>query len=208
MFGNAENKRLYGAWEERGVLGSRIEIDKKTVTVLWRGAPVLTSGYKTEETEDGRLVVLPEKRGMRYERDVKDYAQVVEISEKDGRLLFVEDFPISGRSEVTMTKTDRNRYGDYDVVTEQFAKELAGTWSDEGGYFKMTFRGSTMKTGLGSYRIVVLRRRYDQRIIIHDEDPSKDLIDGLANIEFAGTAIHAMMPVCDAQPHYIELKKK
>ena len=32
---------LSGAWEERGVIGTRIEIDGDDICVLWRNAPVL-----------------------------------------------------------------------------------------------------------------------------------------------------------------------
>jgi type I restriction enzyme M protein len=34
-------KELEGAWEEPGVIGTRVEIEKDRITVLWRNAPVL-----------------------------------------------------------------------------------------------------------------------------------------------------------------------
>ena len=49
-------KALDGAWEERGVIGTRIEIKGDKLTVLWRSGVVLETKFKTER--DGENIAL------------------------------------------------------------------------------------------------------------------------------------------------------
>ena len=209
LFGNGgKYKRLYGAWEERGVIGTRIEIDKKTVTVLWRGAPVLVSGYSVKE-DGGKLTLVLEKNGMRYEHSTSDYATVTELYEEDGKLTFKELFPISGPSQTLLTKTENNRYGNYDVVTDECLPLLAGSWKDDRGFYELTFRKDVLTIRGEKKKIVLLKNRsYPSEIIVHAEDPSADMIDGLTNIVLRGDMLYATIPVCDAPSMELRFTKQ
>ena len=199
LFGNGgKYKRLYGAWEERGVIGTRIEIEKKTVTVLWRGAPVLVSGYTVREDGE-KLTLILKQNGMRYEHSTSDYAAVTELFEENGKLTFRELFPISGPSETVLTKTENNRYGNYEIVTNECLPLLAGSWKDDRGFYFMTFNKDILSIGGEKKKIVLLKsRNYPSEIIVHAEDPSADMIDGLTNIVLRGDVLFATIPVCDA----------
>ena len=117
-------KELNGAWEERGVIGTRIEIDGKNITVLWRNSPVLTTMFKLKDAEGGAELEL-KSNGLRYEGSKSDYATVTRIFYSEGRLIFEEHFPITGPSKTELTKTECSRFGNY-TVCDNVLKELQG----------------------------------------------------------------------------------
>ena len=84
---------LTGAWEERGVIGDRVEIDGKRITVLWRNMPVLETKYKVEKSDGGYVLVLNET-GLRYRSDASNYAELTRVFYKDGSLELTKFFPI------------------------------------------------------------------------------------------------------------------
>ena len=77
---------LCGAWEEPGVIGTRLEIGRGALTVLWRNAPVLETPYSLRREEDGRLVLRLRKTGLRYAGAAEDYGAVTALYLLDGKL--------------------------------------------------------------------------------------------------------------------------
>ena len=67
---------LDGAWEEKGVIGIRIEINGSHIVVLWRNSPVLDTKFQLVEGENEKELKL-KKNGLRYEDDVSAEANMV-----------------------------------------------------------------------------------------------------------------------------------
>ena len=132
-----KNNELNGAWEEPGVIGTRIEISGSRLTVLWRNSPVLETKFSTKK-QAGRTDLLPKSRGFRYKSAISDYAELKELYFEDGKLVLIEHFPITGDSETKLEKTDRSRYGDYTIADEAL-NELKGTWIDDHGFLPLVF---------------------------------------------------------------------
>ena len=206
MFKKSE---LDGAWEERGVIGTRIEIKGSKVTILWRNTPALETSFKKENGGDGKIILKLKETGLRNQNQGPVYATVTELSYKDGKLEFVEDFPISGVSRATLEKTLYSRYGAYEIVDE-ILPELKGEWSDEKGWFKLEFSGNQMKFQGEKRKIHVLRpiSGYRSEFFIADEDPSCYDFRGFSRPVYSGGVITVQMMICDAPPVVIELKKK
>lgn len=189
-----------GAWEERGVIGTRIEIEGDRLTVLWRNGPVLETKFKVKKTDEGEELVLAHK-GLRYENSDRDYAEVTGIVVKDGKMRFTEYFPISGKSESTLEKTERSRYGDVTIVDREVLPQLQGEWTDDGGYIRIVFSGDTAMYNGDKIKIHAVKSNSsyasgEYRII--DADPSKYEVFFLANMKFEGGVLSAVIPVCDA----------
>lgn len=188
-----------GNWEERGVIGTRIEISDGTVTVLWRNVPVLVTKFKEEREGDATELVLNE-RGMRYPSDSRDYATVTKLYLEGETLHFVEYFPITGESRTALTRTDNSRYGNYDIVDDKIAPMLQGDWvADE--YNELHVKGLRMSRDGETTEFHVLAPRGgspagEYRIV--DVDPSKSGMMEYVNMRFAGGVIRAVIPVCDA----------
>lgn len=197
---NRYSAELNGAWEERGVIGSRIEIDGRRITVLWRNEPVLETTFKTEETENG-LELRLKSTGMRYAKAVTDYAQVTRITYSDGRLEFVEYFPISGESRTVMTRTENSRYGNYEIV-DDVLPQLQGKWKTDNDYMELVIRRDELSMNGRKTRIHVLRSKNPNepqgQYLIADQDPSVYEWEGLSRFEFDGERITTRMLVCDA----------
>ena len=191
-------EKLDGAWEERGVIGTRIEIDGKRITVLWRGGPVLETTFKIVVSESGFELRL-KKNGLRYAGAYSDYAEVKSVTYADGKLTFTEYFPITGESKTTLSRTDRTRYGDYDI-DQSVLPELQGVWKSDP--FEIEFKNDEAVLDGDKRRIVVLRPRNgygsEGRYIIADSDPSVDEWHGFSRFEYEGGVIRTRMLVCDA----------
>ena len=192
------NKELNGAWEERGVVGTRVEIDDKKITVLWRNAPVLETTFKTK-TEGGGLKLVLSKNGLRYSGTFSDYAEITELKYDDGQLEMTEYFPISGESKATLSKTENSRYGNYDIV-DSVLNELQGKWQDEEGYFELEFHKDEMILNGRKTKIHVLRSKdgQDHRYLIADADPSVYELQGFSSFSFDGRTIAGLMTILDA----------
>ena len=165
---------LNGAWEMRGVIGSRIEIDGKNIVILWRNAPVLDTTFKVKES-DGAIELILKKDGMRYAGTYSDYATVKSITLRDGKLEFVEHFPITGDSKTVMEKTSNSRYGNYEIV-DGILDELQGVWKSADGFVEIKIEGDRMTFDGVDTRIHVLRSLYESapkgQYLIADRDPS------------------------------------
>lgn len=200
-------KKLDGAWEERGVVGSRIEIEKDKLTVLWRGGVVLETKFKSEQ--DGDAVVLKlAQNGMRYKGDSKDYATVTDIHYDGDALFFEENFPITGKSVTKMQKTENSRYGNVKVIDGEVLRELGGKWISDSGYSEMSIKGNTLELDGMKIKIhVVSDALPDGPFGIIDDDPSKSGIGYFYSVRYNGEVIKAVVPVCDA-PSITEIFRK
>ena len=202
-----ETKELEGAWEERGVIGTRIEIQGKELTVLWRNSPVLETVFKTEATEEG-LALLPRDREMRYQKGSAPYAVLTKLVYNEGKLTFGENFPITGESVSTLEKTEQSRYGNYAIADGEILPRLEGVWQSErfGHTFafsgdKMTFRGETVK-------IHALKNNNYSEIKIADQNPARFGLFEFVNVRLEGDTLFAEIPVCDAPGEILIFTKK
>ena len=200
---------LNGAWEERGVIGTRIEIDKNDISILWRNSPVLETVFTPVE-RDGGIELRLKKSGLRNASDSRDYAAVTMLFYRDGKLEFVEDFPISGKSSCVLTKTENSRYGNYDIA-DGMLEELRGEWKSKDGFFEVVISGDEMSINGEKTRIRVLRYRDSRadggRYLIVDRDPSVCEFRGLSRFEYCGGRLTTQMLICDAPPVYVEFEK-
>ena len=195
-----EIKQLEGAWEERGVIGTRIEIKGAVLTVLWRNTPVLETKYKPVPCDGGTELKL-DRCGMRYPNSASDYASVTRLFYKDGQLTFDELFPISGPSSSVLTKTENSRYGNY-TVTDGILKELQGKWIADCGP-ELVFKGDTLTMYDRTIRIHVLQSNSEKGsgcYLIVDADPSNYELHGISRLAYRGGMLSGMIPICDAKP--------
>ncbi|MBO4501469.1 MAG: hypothetical protein J5760_04430 [Clostridia bacterium] len=193
-------KELTGAWEERGVIGTRLEFKKNELTVLWRNTPVLVTKFKVKETEDGYELEL-KKNGLAYPDSAKEYASVTRVCYRKGRLLFEELFPISGPSKATLDKTEYSRYGNY-TVRDEVLKELQGKWVDTNRHFDLEFKGDTLFLDGRNIKVHVLHANYESTpenlFIIADADPSNYELFFMSRLEYNGDVLQSHLLVCDA----------
>ena len=54
-------RNIYGAWEESGVFGPRVEIKGRNITFYWRCRPVLRTHFKTQSDGSGLKIILKNK---------------------------------------------------------------------------------------------------------------------------------------------------
>ena len=198
-----------GAWEERGVIGTRIEIEKGVLTVLWRNAPVLKTKFSPVE-KDGGLELELKQNGLRYENDVKDYANVTRIFIKDGKMEFEEFFPISGASKNTLEKTASSRFGNY-TICDDILKELQGTWRDERGWHELVFRKDTLTVFGRTIKIHALHSNYESapkgEYLIVDADPSNYELYAMSRLTYYDGVLRGHELICDAPPATLLFKK-
>ena len=199
-------RALDGAWEERGVIGSRIEIKKDKLTVLWRGGVVLETKFKTEQSGDVITLRLAQN-GMRYKGASSDYATVTEIRFDGGALFFEEDFPITGKSVTKMEKTENSRYGGVKIVDGEVLKQLRGEWRDDDGYHKLVFKGDALEINGEKIKIHVVGASSSGPYRVIDADPSKDGVGYFYGMEYLGDTIAARMMICDAPPVVYTFRK-
>ena len=203
-------EELNGAWEEPGVLGTRIEIGGRKLTVLWRNAPVLETTFRLGKGSEGRELIL-KKRGLRYPDAGADYAEITGLRYLDGTLTLTEHVPITGESRTAMKKTEHSRYGNYSVENE-ILKELRGTWKSGDGFRTLAFRGDEMSLGDFRTRVCVLRSRDPYappgRYLIADRDPSVFGWQGFDRFVYEGGVIRGQMMICDARPAVVEFTKQ
>lgn len=200
-------KKLDGAWEERGVVGSRIEIEKDKLTVLWRGGVVLKTKFKAKQRGDVITLCLAQN-GMRYNGAPSDYATVTDIHYDGDALFFEENFPITGKSVTKMQKTENSRYGNVDIIDGEILKQLRGKWRSDIGSYEITIKKDTMELYGKKYKIhVVLRGTSSDPYVIIDADPSKEVIGCYYKMEYDGNVIKATVAVCDA-PSITEIFRK
>ena len=204
-----DHPALNGAWEEPGVIGTRIEIEGEKIVVLWRSAPVLTTTFRVKAGEEGDELLL-KHTGLRYERAASDYAAVTGLVYRDGVLTLTEDFPISGPSVTCFKKTENSRFGNYDAVDGRL-EELAGVWKERGGCLTLTVKGDVMDLDGRRGRICLLRSRNDPPgapLWIRDVDPSVFEWGGIDRLAYDGERITGYRRICDAPSEFLVFEKE
>ena len=204
-----DHPELNGAWEEPGVIGTRIEIEGNKIVVLWRSAPVLTTTFRVKAGEEGDELLL-KHAGLRYEHAASDYASVTGLVYRDGVLTLTEDFPISGISVSRFKKTENSRYGAFDAADERLG-ELAGVWKEKGGYLTLTVKGDVMDLDGKQARIHLLRNRSDPPgapLFIRDADPSVFEWSGIDRLTYDGERITGYRRICDAPSEFLVFEKE
>ena len=198
---------LTGAWEVPGVIGTRIEIDGKKLTVLWRSSPVLETTYAAEQS-DGCVELKLKKSGLRYAQSDSDYAEMRSIIYRDGALEITEYFPISGESRDTLKRTDNSRYGNYDIA-DDILREMQGTWRETEGRHEIVIKKDVMSFDGEKRRIHILKSRssYGSPYIIADHDPSVDEWHGMSRFEYVNGVLTTRIRVCDAPTIELYFKK-
>lgn len=205
-----EEKLLDGAWEEPGVIGTRIEIDDPTITVLWRNAPVLITKFKKKKIENGIELEL-RKKDLCYEKESSPYASLEKVVYQDEKLQIVEYFPITGESHTTLKKTNNSRYGNYEIVDE-ILEELEGIWSDKNQFYKLEFIKNECILNENKIKVHVLhsnsypKERREYKIV--DEDSSKWGIFHFHDLEYLNGNLVATEMIYDAGPQKIMFYKK
>lgn len=204
-----KESELNGAWEEPGVIGTRIEIAEPNVIILWRNAPVLVTRFKRVLVENGFELQLQEN-GLRYENAPSDYASVTKLFYHDNTLEMIKQFPISGESVSTLRKTENSRYGNYDIVDE-ILEELKGTWKDEAGYYELTFSKDVLKNRNQKIKIHVLKSKsegtqnLDYKIV--DQEASHYELFNFMTLQYTNGVLIGKIMVFDAKPMEVILKK-
>ncbi len=208
-------KELDGAWEPKGYIGPRVEIEGKKLTRLWKGTSVLETKFSIEKEGDKTVLKL-KNHELRYPNDRKAYATVKECYVQDDTLVLVDDFPITGESRDELVKTENSRYGDVTIVDDEFLPVLQGKWKCTTSDMCMEFDGNTVKFGYNdsmvnnSIAIVTVRYRYDFHsgdVYIIDKDPAKEFVGMFGKIVFRGGILSTYIPVCDANPQYMIFEK-
>ena len=204
-----EKKILDGAWEEPGVIGTRIEIEEPTITVLWRNAPVLITTFQKKELENSIELKLKDKN-LCYEKDSSPYARIEKIVYQDEKLNIVEYFPITGESHTTLKRTNNSRYGNYEIVDE-ILEELEGIWRDKDEFYNVEFIKNEFILNGKKTKVHVLHSNSFQETIkeykIVDEDPSKWGIFHFHDLEYLNGNLVATEMIYDAGPQKIMLYK-
>ena len=189
---------LNGAWEERGVIGTRIEINNKRIVIMWRNSPVLDTSFEISE-KNGSAVLELEKTGLRYQGSASDYAEVTGIEYADGKLIFKENFPITGPSETALEKTENSKYGPYLISDGETLKLLSGEWKDGSGFYTLKIKKNVMEWNGTKikFHTLIPKSGFCGIFRIVDEDPSKYEVFHLSNMTFDGQNIRANEIVCD-----------
>ncbi|MBO4331223.1 MAG: hypothetical protein J5827_04025 [Oscillospiraceae bacterium] len=199
---NKIKAELDGAWEEPGVIGTRIEIDGRSITVLWRNSPVLETVFNAVDAEGYTLLRL-KKNGLRYSGAASDYASIKSLTCRDGCMELTEQFPISGESRTVLKKTENSRYGNYEI-TDDVLKELRGVWKSTDGVFELEIKKDVLTLNGKTTRIHVLKSKSagegDGRYLLADRDPSVFEWGGFGRFEYCGGRLSASVIIFDAPP--------
>ena len=190
-----------GAWEEPGVLGSRIEIDGKKIVFLWRNGPVLETTFKAVR-RDGKTFLELKENGLKNPGSAADYATVEELFLEDGKLHMTEHFPMSGDSRTVMSRTDRSRYGNYDAVPIPAAYH--GKWKDQRGYFEISITKDKVVLNGTPFSACQLIPRSGGPCLLADRDPSVYDWQGLSRFVCEGDRLTTSMMICDAPSVHME----
>ena len=192
--------KLNGYYEEKGVIGTRIEINYPNILVLWRNSPVLKTKFKVK---DNKLIL--EENNLKYENSESSYAIVTSIILKDDKLEFKENFPITGESITVLSKTENTRFGDYEIVDEIF-KKLQGKWKADNLSSELIIKNDTLILDDKKVKAHVLKLSSNNNYKIVDQDPSKYEIFYFDILEYNGENIIGRVMVYDAEPIIIKFK--
>ncbi len=205
--------RFDGAWEEKGVIGPRLEIDGDKVIFLWQASVVLETRFDTVQ-EGGKTVLRLEHNGLRNEGSLDPYAVITEFYFNGTALITVADFRFSGKCETRFFPTSNSRYGNVTLVNDEYLPQLCGVW--ESKYTDLVFDGETLRIcghGMSNPELeltIVCARPNSSpdKVAILDKDPSKHNIGDFYSVIFSGGKITASIEVCDDRPVNIDFTKK
>ena len=206
LFGKKKNAIADGAWEEPGVIGTRIEIEGRKLTVLWRNTPVLETTFRTKKSWEVTELV-PAARELSYTKGGPAYATVVSLVIEGDALIFTEHFPVTGQSTERLKRTEDSRYGNYDFA-DGILPELQGEWSTDDGSVTATVRGDSMTFGGVTKRIRVLAPRDGGAYRIATDNPAEYEFGYYTRPEYSGGVISAYETILDGPTVRVELKKK
>ena len=205
---------LNGAWEPKGYLGPRVEIEGNKLIRLWKNHPVLETEFESKELSD-RTGLMLKNRELCYSGSDKPYAVIKECYYQNGALVLVDDFPITGESRDELYKTGNSRYGNVTFEDEIVLPQIAGEWQCEGSGLCMAFNGNRMKFGYaGSLNdeaeIIAVHYRYDAEGIYYivDQNPAREGVGMFGRICYRGGEIRTYIPICDASPAELVFRKQ
>lgn len=197
---------LNGAWEERGVRGTRIEIEGNRILILWMNRTVLETVFEVKE-EDGGLLLELEAKGLRNTPEADSYADVTKLFFKDGKLEFEKHFEISGPNREILEKTEFSRYGNYEI-RDDILDEIQGLWKSRDGYFKLNIKGDAAVFGNTAAKIHVIKAGWlkpsDNEFWIADADPSVEGWEGFTRFRYENGRMFGKMIIYDAPSYDIE----
>ena len=186
---------LNGAWEEPGVIGTRVEIEGSSINILWRNSTVLLTTFETAEKDGGVELILKDK-GLCDARP-EPYATIQRLFVKDGKMSFVKLFSISGESTEVLKKTDQSRYGDVTVVND-ILPELEGKWSAGSKFNEFSIKDGVLYVYDRKVKLIAVRRSYDGETVIRDEDASKYDFGMYRFFEYRDSKLYTSMIIYDA----------
>lgn len=193
-----------GAWEEPGVIGTRIEIEGRKMTVLWRNSPVLETTFRTKTAGD-LIELIPASNELSYTKGGPAYATVVSLVVDGDSLIFTEHFPVTGQSTERLKRTEDSRYGNYDFA-DNIIPELQGEWSTEDGSVTATVSGDVMTFGGVTKRIRILAPKNGGSYRIATDNPAEYEFGYFTRPEYSGGVISAYEIILDGPSVRIELK--
>ncbi len=196
-----DKNELKGNWEQRGVIGTRIEIVDNRITVLWMSCPVLSTTFEICDSADGGTELLLNDRGLKNKGCSESYATAEHLIYSGGQLRFVKNFDISGLSEETLTRTDNSRYGNV-TIKDELLERIQGRWVMQGrGSGAFTIEGSRLTIGADSFTIrAAVNNGYSSRgedFAIINCDPAVKGMGYYSEMLCFGDEIRAYIMVCD-----------
>lgn len=205
--------RFNGAWEEKGVIGPRVEIQGNRLVRLWNANIVLETDFETFE-EGGKTVLKLVHSGLRDSSSIDPYATIKECYYDGAALVFIDEYRFAGETELRMTPTSNSRYGNVTIVSDEVMPQLQGKW--ESKYTDLLFEGSFLSiSGHGlnkpeSVTQVVAVKHNSQdsdEIFIIDKDPAKKSIGTYTSIIFCDGSLKAYVRVSDTQSMEVAFTK-
>ncbi|MBQ9461674.1 MAG: hypothetical protein IJU51_07170 [Clostridia bacterium] len=207
-----DKTELKGNWEQRGVNGTRIEINENRITVLWMSAVVLSTTFEICGSADGGTELLLNDRGLKNPGYSESYATVERLIYNNGQLRFVKNFDISGLSEETLTRTENSRYGNV-TIKDELLDTIQGSWVMQGrGSGMFTIEGNRLTIGADSF---VVRAAVNngcssrgESFAIINRDPAVKGMGYYSEMLCFGDEIRAYIMVCDLGMQELKFKRK
>ncbi len=193
-------EQLNGAWEPRGYIGPRAEIEGNRIAILWRGLVVLDTTFAVKE-ENGVVHLMLKETAKRYPDSPKPYAEVTDCRFENGELTIEEYFPITGPSSDTLVRTQNTRYG-RGTLLPAVPDELLGEWVCDD--WRLRLEPHVMFAGfmeaMERFDVVALRNESTGEITIRDERPWADGFGMFRALTVRGMTIVTYMEITDVTP--------
>ncbi len=204
--------RFDGAWEEKGVIGPRVEIDGDRLVYLWQASVVLETRFDIVQ-DGGKTILKLEHNGLRNSGSLDPYAVINECYYDGSALVFVDDYRFSGESTVKMYPTKNSRYGNVTLVNDEILPLVQGKW--ESKYTDLTFKDdhlfiSSHDDGTTECELSIVCARSNSspdKVSILDKEPSRHSIGSFYSLTFTGGVLTGMIEVCDDKPIIVTFSK-